>query len=192
MLSISLNHQRSVEVSTGEVKVASAGIALTASALGSCIAVVACAPKQRIGGIAHVMLPGRSRDADTKDRYRYAGDAIDRLLAMMSEHGASHSDISLCLAGGANVLRRDDDVICDMNITSVCGILSAKALPVAARCLGGVLRRRVAFDIAQGSLFCAVGDAAYRLLHTWHGTSVPPAQTEPWCRNCATRAGNDS
>lgn len=192
MAPISLNHRSSIEVSTGEVKVASAGIALTASALGSCIAVIACAPHQRIGGIAHVMLPGRAKTAQARERFRYAEDAIERLVAMMCEHGASPSGLSVCLAGAANVLRRDDDVICAMNMNSVYAILAEQALPVEARCLGGFLRRRVAFDIATGLVLCAVGDEDYRPLHTWAGPVVPSFRTPHFCSHCASSAGNNA
>lgn len=50
-----------IDIKIGEVKVVKPPIRLRASALGSCVAVVLYDNVERIGGMAHVMLPTTPR-----------------------------------------------------------------------------------------------------------------------------------
>jgi chemotaxis protein CheD len=146
------------EVPTGEVRVGPAGATLVVSALGSCIAVVAFDLARKVGGIAHVMLPGQAAPAKAAVRHRYAVDAVNELLAQLSSLGSTPGDLTICLAGGANVLEREEDLICARNIASVTEVVSEKGLAVVARSLGGTRRRRIKLDVARGCVQCRVGD----------------------------------
>lgn len=154
------------EVSTGEVKTAGAGTMLVASALGSCIAVIAYDPYKHIGGIAHIMLPGNARKNNSCEKFRYAEDGIEELLRQMAAHGSDVSGISVIVAGGANVLHRHDDTICRMNIDSVMGILQRKNLSAIAQSLGGLTRRRIRLNITEGCVMCTLGDCMETVLWT--------------------------
>ncbi|MBA4373374.1 MAG: hypothetical protein C0402_11015 [Thermodesulfovibrio sp.] len=157
-----------VEVSTGEVKTGDAATVFSVSALGSCIAVIAYDPFRLVGGIAHVMLPGKSGKKPCDEKLRYADDAIAELLARMEAHGSPRSELVVCLAGGGNVLQRSDDSICTMNIGSVLEVLSLRGIPVAAQSLGGNRRRRVKLDITKGCILCAEGNEKETIL--WQNT----------------------
>lgn len=146
------------EVATGEVKVGTAGTTLVVSALGSCIAVIAIDRSRGIGGIAHVMLPGQAAPAKAAVRHRYAVDAVNELLEQLASRGSCPSDLTVCLAGGGNVLEREDDLICARNIASITEVVAEKGLAVAASSLGGIRRRRVKLDIAHVRVLCREGD----------------------------------
>lgn len=147
-----------VEVSTGEVKTGAATTVFTVSALGSCIAVIAYDPGRLCGGIAHVMLPGSAEKKPYTDKFRYAEDAIEELLSQMDQTGSARTGLVICLAGAGNVLKRPDDAICSMNISSVLQALDSRGTTVTARSLGGTERRRVKLDLAAGCIFCAEGN----------------------------------
>ncbi len=154
------------EVGTGEIRTGGAGDLLVASALGSCVAVVAYDPCRSIGGMAHVMLPGRAPES-VVGKFRYAEDAVDELFARLTSLGSLEDALSLCIAGGGNVLRRSDDVICEMNIRSVHEIMKRKAIPIMASSVGGFERRRVAFNVGAGCVRCAEGNSAETILWKW-------------------------
>ena len=61
-----------MSVNSGEVKACRKVGILRAGAIGSCVIVAAYAPDSGIGAMAHVMLPGASRDRDPSGKTRYA------------------------------------------------------------------------------------------------------------------------
>lgn len=146
------------EVSTGEVQATCGDRILASNAIGSCIAIVVFDSVMRIGGIAHIMLPGTAGHRHGKERLRYAEEAIEELLRRVKDLGSQPGDVAAVLVGGGNVLKRPDDTICTLNIQSVTGILRRRAIPVLARSLGGTKRRRVRLDLAFGCVFCSIGD----------------------------------
>ena len=93
------------------MEISTCGIIIRALALGSCIAVVAYDAKNRIGGIAHIMLFGKAPENKNQEENKYAENAISNLLLQMQKAGADKESMEFCLAGGANVLRRNDDTI---------------------------------------------------------------------------------
>jgi chemotaxis protein CheD len=148
-----------VDVQSGEVKCCGGDAQIISLALGSCIAVIGYNCHLRVGGIAHVMLPGSSpADPHSGNRLRYAVDAIDELFLLFASFLIKKEDVRLCITGAGNVLKRPDDTICNQNIDSVTTILSALNRPVEKSCLGGVKRRRVRLDVKNGLLYYAEGD----------------------------------
>ncbi len=154
------------EVSTGEVKTVSTGKTLNANALGSCIAVIVYDPYQQIGGMAHIMLPGAADKSNSHNKFRYAEDGIEELLRQLTYYGSDISKIRCVIAGGANVLKRRDDTICEMNINSTFEILRRNNISINAHSLGGEKRRRVSFNIAKGLVLCRVGNDQETVLWT--------------------------
>lgn len=154
-----------VEVQTGEVKLGTADSILKSEGIGSCVVIAAYDAKKKLGAIAHVMLPATSKkDNDYEPNTRYADDAINALLADMGRAGSTVEDIEVCLAGGANVLKRDDDAISNDNSDSVIKLLREKAINVVAKSLGGTERRSVSLDVETGTVTCAEGDEKEKVL----------------------------
>lgn len=153
-----------IEVSTGEVTTGASDCVLVASAIGSCVTVIAYDTARCLGGIAHVMLPGSCPDHKRDEAFRYAENAIRELFVQMKNLGSTSSSITVCIAGGGNVLRRSDDTICRSNITSVLNILRREGFTIAAESLGGMKRRRIRLDVSTGCITCAIGDGIETLL----------------------------
>lgn len=151
------------DVPTGEVKVSNGG-RLTVGALGSCVAVVAFDPATRVGGIAHVMLPGAARPHSRGSSTRYAEDGIRALLTGMTAAGADPERLALFAIGGANVLKRVDDPICSAIVDSVYDCLEKSGLSWTATETGGMLRRSCALDCRTGRLSYTIGGSSARVL----------------------------
>jgi chemotaxis receptor (MCP) glutamine deamidase CheD len=146
-----------IDVNTGEVKGCNDSSVLRSVAIGSCIAIVAYSSGDKAGAIAHVMLPGKAREA-TDEKTRYAIDAVDELICILGEFGVDQSDIEVCLVGAGNVLEKEDDTICDSNIRSVNEIMKEKNIHVRASVLGGVKRKSVLMDVAAGKVSYTEGN----------------------------------
>jgi len=149
--------KKTIDVNTGEVKGSFDSAILRSIAIGSCIAVVAYSFRNRAGAVAHIMLPGKSREA-TKEKTRYAVDAVDELLGIMGGFGVDRVDIEVCLVGAGNVLEKEDDTICQSNIDSVIGIMEERNIPVRASVLGGIKRKSVMMDVARGKVSYTEGN----------------------------------
>jgi len=155
--------KRVEDFGVGKVMVTREKIVLRASALGSCIGVAAYDAGKRIGGMAHVMLPGSAPDKAV-EKTRYAANAIDEMARQMIEMGSKPGDINVCLVGGGNVLERDDDTICESNMESVRKILKNKEMEVKESVLGGTQRRSVSVDVEKGEVWYTEGDGEKKLL----------------------------
>lgn len=151
-------------VGSGELRVARAPCLLNAPAIGSCVVVAACDPEGRMAGMAHIMLPGRMPSDRHAGRYRYAHTALAELLRRFARQGVPAARLRVCLAGGANVLQRPDDAICQQNIDSVTRECEALNLDVIAASLGGVSRRSLQCHAPPGLVTCRVGDGPEQVL----------------------------
>jgi len=147
-----------VDVQTGEVAINKTDALLRSSGIGSCIVIALLDLENRIGGLAHVMLPDRAPEKDKYTETRYAENAIETVLKKMLDAGAIRAHIISCIAGGANVLKRQDDTICEANIRSVTALLAEYRIPIKQKSIGGTERRRLLLDSNQGIVLCGIAD----------------------------------
>lgn len=134
-----------IEINTGEVGISKGNHILTCRALGSCIALVLIDKQEKLGGIAHIMLPGK---APPKSKYptRYAENAIKNLIAKLSSNKSSGCYLAFKIGGG-NVLKREDDIICKANSISILEILNEYKIPIIKESVGGFERRSVKYHV---------------------------------------------
>jgi len=74
------------------------------------------------------------------------------------------TNIEICLVGGANVLRKENDNIADQLINSVFEILKKKKLNVTASSLGGYERHTATLNLSSGIVNFTVGDSVEKKL----------------------------
>lgn len=151
-----------IDVYTGKVSVSSKPVILRVMAFGSCVAVVAYGRYKKIGGVAHVMLPGRSPSGDGEDRTKYAEDAIDVLFDSAKKLGANIEDLEVNLVGGANVAGQGN--ISEEIIGSVLGYLKKLGIEPKNKKIRGTQRRSVSLDIESGKIFYSEGDGMVKEL----------------------------
>lgn len=147
---------RFIDIDTGKVSVSSEPVILRVLAIGSCIAVVACDRKRKIGGLAHIMLPGRSPNEKGEEKTKYSEDAIDNLLDTAKKAGAGKEDLEVTLVGGADIL--GDGSISGEIIDSVLNYLKKLGIEPKKKKIGGTKRRSVSLDIESGKIFYTEGD----------------------------------
>lgn len=149
-----------VDVDTGDIRAAENPVCLQSIALGSCIALIMYEPELKIGGLAHIMLPGRSNS--NQKSTKYAENAIDTLAETVKNLGAKVENLKISIVGGANILQEGD--LPDNLIESVLGHLEKLHLKLSNMRVGGVLRRSVMLDTNSGQIFYTEGDDITKVL----------------------------
>jgi len=158
-----INLSESKYVQSGELDVGSRhDDIITTSPLGSCVAVVAYDYENKIGGIAHVMLPNESPTG--KNENKYAKNAINNLLNDMKNMASKKPNIEICLIGGANVLKKKDDIIVLSIINSVQNIINEKKIPIKASSLGGFQRRSATLNLETKIVYYTIGNSSQKIL----------------------------
>ncbi len=137
---------------------------LTALALGSSISICLYDGKNRIGGMAHAILPeengwpGKQQTAVPDKResgIHSVGEAIEALYEGMLEHGAEAGGITGKLAGGARIfsfLSEKQPDIGRLNVEQARQKLQELGIPVLAEDTGENYGRTVYFYLRDGSL----------------------------------------
>ncbi len=146
-----------IDVATGEVAVSSQAVILRVMAIGSCIVVAAYDRCKKIGGLAHIMLPGRSVKRDSADRTKYTEDAVDILLDDMKAAGATIEDLEINLLGGADII--GEGSISKEIVDSVLSYLKKIGIEPKDKRIGGRKRRSVSLHIDSGRIFYTEGDS---------------------------------
>ena len=126
--------------------------------LGSCVAVIAYDKTTKNGGIAHIMLPVKSPTKHKVEENKYAENAIENLLDALKSLGSNKANIEICLVGGANVLRKENDTIADNLICSIFEVLENEKLSVKATSPGGFERRTAKLTLHSGSVTFTLGN----------------------------------
>lgn len=116
--------------------------------LGSCVAVCLYDAAAGIGGMNHILLPGRAEDEGRVDDVaRFGLDAVELLVRALVEAGAARRRLAAKLFGGGHVIRRMDEVTSPgfRNVRFIRELMEQERIPVAASDLGGYEARKVWF-----------------------------------------------
>ena len=124
-------------VATGCLATGSKNGIIKTSPLGSCVAVIAYDKTTKNGGIAHIMLPGKSPTKHKVEENKYAENAIENLLDALKSLGSNKANIEICLVGGANVLKKENDTTADKLIFNIFEIVEQNKLNIKKTHLGG-------------------------------------------------------
>lgn len=149
-----------ITVGMGEGAVAEAPHIIKAIGCGSCVILILYEWRRKVGGLAHIMLPGKAALArgpapDVEDAFQYADTAIYSLLEEMRKIGASRKDIVARMAGGAEMFPSysvADAGIGRRNVESVRDILRREGIHLAGWDTGGRHGRNVEFHLDSGKV----------------------------------------
>lgn len=145
-----------INVGIGELCVNKAPVVLETRGLGSCVGVTFYDKKNKIGALAHVMLPNvnvlNNEGDDTNTKFRYADYALPYIIDKMNHMGSCKSDIVAKIIGGASMFRRKSNTlnIGNKNIESVRNILKKNNIKIEAEEIGGETGRTIIFDLNSG------------------------------------------
>ena len=155
--SIAEDANQDTMVAIGELEVAKPPCILKTQGIGSCIAVVLYDGVNRIGGLAHVLLPSIEEGSGRSQPARFADIAVEMLIDEMKEHGAQLQNVTAKIFGGANVFPQiiASDSPMDVgkrNISAVKEELRRHDVRIVASEVGDRIGRSVTLDTSDGSV----------------------------------------
>ena len=123
--------------------------------LGSCVAVCLHDPAAGIGGMNHILRPGR---ADTKDRKlaaRFSFDGVEQLIEEVLKQGARRDRLEAKVFGGGRSLASVSEALTvgGRNTDSVFECLMDQGIKVVSQDIGGDGSRRILFHTDTGDVF---------------------------------------
>lgn len=152
-----------IDLTIGEVKVAQPPTRLRTSALGSCVAVALYDNVERIGGMAHVMLPSTDHYLRGDDLLKYADEAIPYLIKEIVDAGANRYGLHARLVGGAMIVDDTIDIGSEV-VKSIEEMLEKHGIEIVAKRVGGHENRNVILDTATGTLWYSENGGAEKAL----------------------------
>lgn len=128
--------------------------------LGSCVAMTLWHPRLRMGGIAHFMLPSRSRPRRVGEALdaRYADDVMELFCERVRALRTKAVDYEVKLFGGGNMfphmvrVKDCSDVSC-RNVQAAHRLVSEHGFTLKAEHLGGSGHRSLIFDLRDGAVY---------------------------------------
>ena len=136
--------------------------------LGSCVAVCLFDPVLRIGGMNHILMPGRADLKHFDTSARYGINAMELLINRIMNLGGSRNRISAKIFGGARTLSviSEEYSMGRKNIEFVTEFLRNESIPIINKDLGGRRSRRIWFHTDTHDVFLKRGRAVQH-------TSIP-------------------
>ena len=143
-----------VAVRMGELAVCS-GDGQLKTLLGSCIGLALYDVRNRVGGLAHIVLPdSRGQDAPVG---KFVDTAIPELIGRIEQVGGNRQKLQAKFAGGANMLcTSSTTTIGDQNLAAINRELASRSIPIVATHCGGIQGRRMIFRPATGVVIIEV------------------------------------
>jgi chemotaxis protein CheD len=119
--------------------------------LGSCIGVALFDRVEKVGGMAHVILP--DSNSGSGDRGKFADTAVEALIQDVVQAGANSKRLIAKIAGGASMFGADDGSgLGRRNAEAVKQRLQEFKIRIAAEDIGGTKGRRMTMDPSTGQV----------------------------------------
>lgn len=150
-----------IEVHMGDIAVGKDANNLIASGIGSCLVITLYDPQQKIGALAHAMLPPHSRAAPVrrslseggsrgKRDTKYIDIAIEEMLKKLLAQGARREKLEAKIVGGANMFSAFTSDIGKESVLSTKEKLKEEGINLVGESVGGSQGRSVEFSSASG------------------------------------------
>jgi chemotaxis protein CheD len=119
--------------------------AVVETLLGSCVSVCLYDRNARVGGMNHILLPGRANLETMDDAARYGINAMELLVGKVQNLGAARKRLEAKVFGGAVILGELEKRFNPGNRNGEFAIefLRMEGIPVVARDIGGTSARRI-------------------------------------------------
>jgi len=156
-----------IKVGMADLNIVKAPGSITTSGLGSCVGVTLYDPKNKVAGLAHVMLPSSVEIRNNSNKAKFADTALEVLLDKMIRAGARKQNLVAKMAGGAQMFnfssKNDVLKIGERNAIASKKKLKEMGIRIIAEDTGGNYGRTIELDANNGELFIkTIG----------HGTSI--------------------
>ncbi len=157
-----------IRVGMAEYKAAKSPATLITLGLGSCVGVVLYDRMNKIGGLAHIMLPDSTLSSNKNfNPGKFADTAIDALIEDMLKLGINRSNLVSKIAGGAQMfkIKSENNImqIGKRNVEAVRAKLNQLNIKLIAEDVEGNYGRTIEF-------FCETGELTIKTIG--HGVRI--------------------
>ena len=145
-----------ITIKTAQLAVGHNSQVMRTGSIGSCLVIILYDVKNRLGGLAHAMLPTSSHIAGedlTTAPAKYIDQAIINLINGIEKLGGDKSQIVAKLVGGATMFKalvKNENSIGNQNISFAKSHLSKLNIPIVAEDVGGSSGKMVEFNLVNG------------------------------------------
>ncbi len=132
--------------------------------LGSCVAVCLFDPVNRVGGMNHILLPGKADMKHFDVRARYGINAMELLINKMMKLAAARQNIVAKVFGGAHVISAisEENGVGLKNAEFILEFCRIENIRILNQSLGGCESRKIYFHTDTGDVFLKrVGTTMY-------------------------------
>jgi len=129
---------------------------LVTQGIGSCVAVCLYEKEQKLGALAHIMLPKTIKittDGDKVNPLRFVNTALPIVIKELEKEGAVKEGLSAKLVGGAHMFRvlgSAEDDLGAKNIKAAEELLAGVGIKIDNEEVGGNVGRSLEFDLETG------------------------------------------
>ena len=143
-----------INIHIGEYR-ASSEPAVIRTVLGSCVAVCLFEPVNRVGGMNHILLPGRADMKHYDDSARYGINAMELLINRIMGVGGDRRRFVAKVFGGAHVLPviSKENGTGEKNSSFALEFLKNEKIRVIKKDVGGTDTRKIYFHTDTGDVF---------------------------------------
>lgn len=140
-----------VRVDMADMKAESRPIELVTS-VGSCVAICMYDPKNKCGGLAHIMLPNSAIASQELLPSKFANTAVPALAKLIQKISGQSAMLSAKIAGGANMFPKLNNAlnIGEKNVEAVKDSLRQNRIRLVSEDVGGQHGRRITFNVGTG------------------------------------------
>ncbi|SDY71191.1 chemotaxis protein CheD [Evansella caseinilytica] len=140
-----------IKVGMADLNYATPPNTIRTTGLGSCVGIIIYEERQKICGMAHIMLPESSMARSGQvNRAKYADTAVEDLLHHLEQSGASRLRLKAKIAGGAQMFQfstaNEMMRIGPRNVEAVKTALNIYKIKIIAEDVGGNSGRTIEFD----------------------------------------------
>ena len=144
---------RELRVKVADFAVAKGDAVLATIGLGSCVAITIYDPAQRVGGLAHILLPSEGLSRDASNRAKFPSTAVPLLIEEMRKLGA-RGPYTAKIAGGASMfgalLPSGGINMGERNVIASRQALDLAGIRLQSQDCGGDYGRSVFFPVIDG------------------------------------------
>ncbi len=123
--------------------------------LGSCVAVCLFDPRNMVGGMNHILLPGRPDMRSFDNSARYGINAMELLINQIMKLGGDRNRIVAKVFGGAHIISviSHENSVGPKIVEFVKNFLKTEGIRIVRHDLGGDKTRKIYFHTDTGKVF---------------------------------------
>lgn len=145
-----------IRVGMADLNICKAPDSITTLGLGSCVGIVLYDKRNKIAGLAHVMLPDSTQIRNNTNLAKFADTGIDQLINELKIAGADIKSLTAKIAGGAQMFSftgsSDLTKVGDRNVEATIQKLQTVKIPILASDTGKNYGRTIVFSPETGML----------------------------------------